>query len=516
MPYQVPQNIDPNKIFLVNFTDLQGRLDAEFYKPSVADTEKQIRKIATKRLKNFCLYIAGGATPKTDKEDEYYSDENHGIPFLRVQNLQTNGEIKLENIKYVNQQTHNGLLKRSQIFGGDLLIKITGVGRMAIASVVPDGFIGNINQHMVVMKTGDKTISKYLAKYLNLDVIEKIASRHSTGGTRPALDYPSLLNIPVIENIDFSLIEKAHLDEIEKHQQAEALLQSIDDYLLGELGITLPKKTAFYNDYVCCEPEAVYYTVNDTFLDRNNELVQKGQIFITKFSEVTGGRLDPKLYSTEVKELKRAIAHSKYQTKPLSYFVVSDCSGDWGKDESDNVEEDKYTKCLVIRATEFDNTYNLRLDNSRVKYRQINNSKLSKMDIKENDLLIEKSGGSEDQPVGRIAILTNDIIQENTLAYSNFVHKISVEGINPQYLYFYLKTMYNIGITEPMQSQTNGIRNLIMPEYFNQNIAFPSLSKQLEIANHITEIRKQAKQLQDEGAEILRKAKEEVERMILN
>ena len=55
-----------------------------------------------------------------------------------------------------------------------------------------------------------------------------------------------------------------------------------------------------------------------------------------------------------------------------------------------------------------------------------------------------------------------------------------------------------------------------MPEYFNQNIAFPSLSKQLEIANHITEIRKQAKQLQEEGAKILRKAKEEVERMILN
>ena len=45
---------------------------------------------------------------------------------------------------------------------------------------------------MVVVKTGNTDTSKYLAQYLNLDIIGKIASRHSTGGTRPALDYPSL------------------------------------------------------------------------------------------------------------------------------------------------------------------------------------------------------------------------------------------------------------------------------------------------------------------------------------
>ena len=42
-----------------------------------------------------------------------------------------------------------------------------------------------------------------------------------------------------------------------------------------------------------------------------------------------------------------------------------------------------------------------------------------------------------------------------------------------------------------------------------------SLPKQQEIVNHITGMRMQAKQLQAEGAEILQKAKSEVERMIL-
>lgn len=44
---------------------------------------------------------------------------------------------------------------------------------MAIAAVAPKDFVGNTNQHMVVVKTGNTDISKYLARYLNLDIIEK-------------------------------------------------------------------------------------------------------------------------------------------------------------------------------------------------------------------------------------------------------------------------------------------------------------------------------------------------------
>ena len=137
------------------------------------------------------------------------------------------------------------------------------------------------------------------------------------------------------------------------------------------------------------------------------------------------------------------------------------------------------------------------------------------MNIQTNDLLIEKSGGSEDQPVGRISILTDEILKGNQIAYSNFIHKITVEGISPMYLYFYLKTMYNIKITDSMQSQTNGIRNLIMQEYFDQTVVMPPLQKQQKIVDHIIAIRQQAKALQEEGKSILEQAKREVEGMII-
>ncbi len=81
---------------------------------------------------------------------------------------------------------------------GDILVKITGVGRMAVASVAHKGFEGNINQHVVVIKTGSKETSRWLATFLNLTSVEKLASKRATGGTRPALDYPALFSLPII------------------------------------------------------------------------------------------------------------------------------------------------------------------------------------------------------------------------------------------------------------------------------------------------------------------------------
>ena len=82
--------------------------------------------------------------------------------------------------------------------------------------------------------------------------------------------------------------------------------------------------------------------------------------------------------------------------------------------------------------------------------------------------------------------------------------------------------MHNIRLTEAMQSQTNGIRNLIMNSYLNQNIIIPisengiiDIQKQTEIANRITAIREKAKKLQLEAFDTLEIAKREIEQMIL-
>lgn len=279
-------HLDSNKIFTINRSEIEDRLEPEFYRPSIASLEKRIRSLSSHRLKDYALSMAGGATPKKTEADTYYSDSETGIPLLRVQNLQTTGELCLDDCVYINKDTHNGLLKRSQVAEGDLLVKITGVGRMAIASVAPKGFVGNTNQHMVVIKTGDATISKYIARYLNLDIIERIASRHSTGGTRPALDYPSLKSLPIIEGIDFTPIDNAIKTKKEKDNKEQKLTKGITTYILDVLNIKLP--------------------------DINKQTLQD-RVFTINFSKVIDGRMDPK----SVLYLGKSAKSMKYENVQL-------------------------------------------------------------------------------------------------------------------------------------------------------------------------------------------------------
>ncbi len=288
--FNLSSSIDPNKIFLVNRSEIEGRLEAEYYRPEINLLEKKIRSKTSKRLKNFIVKIASGATPSVTEEDKYYSDKQNGIPFLRVQNLQTNGKLYLEDLKYINKKTHETYLKRSQVAAGDLLIKITGVGRMAIASVAPEGFIGNTNQHMVVIKTESRKTSEYLANFLNLDICEKLATRRSTGATRPALDYPALKSIPIIEGIDFSILFKAEQIKHQKEQEAQKILESINAFMLDELNIKLPKT--------------------------DNSL--SSRIYTANISRITGGRFDPIGYTLH----KTKIEGGKYPNLILGQIAT--------------------------------------------------------------------------------------------------------------------------------------------------------------------------------------------------
>ena len=146
----------------------------------------------------------------------------------------------------------------------------------------------------------------------------------------------------------------------------------------------------------------------------------------------------------------------------------------------------------------------------------VKRDKLEKMDLQEGDILVEKSGGSEDQPVGRVALLTSDVLQESTLGYSNFIHKIRLDKaqVNPEYAFYFLRTMYRIGMTESMQSQTNGIRNLSMSSFLNQHLLLPD--NQEGINKQINHKYTQARKNQEQAKRIILEAKKQIERIILS
>lgn len=467
--FEINAGLNADNVFLIKRSELEGRIDIDYYRPKINALEKRIRQQTNKKLKNFVIQLASGATPSVQEEAKFYSDKENGIPFLRVQNLNISGELSLGDVKYINQETHDKYLKRSQVSEYDLLVKITGVGRMAVASVAPCDFDGNTNQHMAVIKTSSEAESRYLANYLNLDIIEALATRRATGATRPALDYPALKSIPIIENIDFSLLKKAEKAKKQKEQQAQALLNSIDTYLLDELGITLP--------------------------EQDNSLEKR--MFSVSFSEMIGQRIDP-FHSLKYKLLFSQTG--KYPFVPFKELLSG--TPQYGANEEGKERESK-DDVRYIRITDIDELGILK-NKSWKTAENIEEQYL----LKENDILFARSGS-----VGRCYI-HKEIKLPAIFAGYLIRFKTNVQKLTPDFLFYYCNSVF-------YKSWVNAIArpgvqaNINAEEYKSLLIPLPPVEKQNEIVAHITQIRTQAKQLQTEAAQILNNAKAEIERMIL-
>jgi len=462
-----------SNIFYSKFSEVSGeRFDTSYYIPELVALEKKITDISSKKLKDFVLSISSGSTPKTTEQAKYYSeDKNLGISFLRVQNLSTQGNIKLDNVKYINEKTHNGMLKRSQIEENDLLIKITGVGRMAIASVPEIGFKGNTNQHMVVVKTKNRLVSQTLATYLNLDIAEKLASRRATGGTRPALDYPALLSIPIIydERI-VQILHDAQKQKQQKEQEAQKKLESIDAYLLDALGIELP-------------------------IEREESL--EDRVFFRKFSEVSGDRIDPQFYNHEFYQYEKSLKNKPF--KKFKYFIESINNGFDFRDYKENGTP--YLKVANIKKGLF--------DFSKIQYIEFDSSKIDKnIQLEKGNLLLTRKGTFGN------ALALNDNYNY-VISSEIFYIELKQYLINTNFLEIFFNSKIgqlqfdNNKIGAIMGSLSQGaIKELLIP--------FPSSEIQDKIVTHITTLKDKAQALKKEATEIYNSAKLEVEKMILD
>ena len=170
---------------------------------------------------------------------------------------------------------------------------------------------------------------------------------------------------------------------------------------------------------------------------------------------------------------------SDFDTFQLKSVLVKNDAGDWGSEPDDNA-------IGVIRSTNFNNDG--KLDLSDIAYRTLSKRKFDEKKLFANDILIERSGGSETQPVGRVGFITDEIA-ETDYAFANFIQRISLnKNVNAKFVYYCLQQMYEMGITAGMQSQTTGIRNLDWKQYIKILLPKPTLSEQSAIAAILSKV----------------------------
>ena len=165
-------------------------------------------------------------------------------------------------------------------------------------------------------------------------------------------------------------------------------------------------------------------------------------------------------------------------------------SGEWGSDDETG------NGIPVLRTTNFTNE-------GVVDYREVVTRTINKLNIKEKylqkgDIIIEKSGGSDKQPVGRVIFFEGP---NDTYLFNNFTGLLRVRDTdkwNSEYVFYSMYANYMNGGTRQFENRTTGLHNLQTDAYVSnlevKEISIDSqnmICEQLGIVRSIINLRKQ-------------------------
>lgn len=295
-------------MFLINWGELEGRTDVEFYVPSVLKYIERLKGMEHQKLLFISQKFANGSTPSEGKF------EQTGVLYYRSQDI---GLMEMQKKQYISEE-FDEKLSRSRCRTGDVLVAIVGATLGRIGFIERDEQQGNINQNITKITISDLRFSpKFVAVFLDSKLGQIQLYRLSTKTAQSYLNNEQLgkVIIPTVckslQNDIVKAIEEAHQQAEKKKSEADELLNSINYYMLNALNIALPLKP--------CDDLA-------------------NRIFYINANDMLGGRFDPrkyslkyrKYYSTFMDVLKNSLGQSftpkasfYIGESPLSVLVLS-------------------------------------------------------------------------------------------------------------------------------------------------------------------------------------------------
>ena len=152
------------------------------------------------------------------------------------------------------------------------------------------------------------------------------------------------------------------------------------------------------------------------------------------------------------------------ETTPVKDYIDDSFPGEWGTEDKDG------NGVKVIRTTNFTNSGKLNL--ADVVTRSIEDRKVVRKQIKKYDTILERSGGTADNPVGRVVLFEED----NLFLCNNSTQVLRFKDVDPRFAFYALYYFYQTNRTaiRSMGSKTTGIQNLNMSKYLE--IGIPNAS----------------------------------------
>ena len=156
-------------------------------------------------------------------------------------------------------------------------------------------------------------------------------------------------------------------------------------------------------------------------------------------------------------------------------------SGEWGTDDETG------NGIPVLRTTNFTNEGIV--DYSNVVTRTITKKNIDEKYLKPGDIIIEKSGGSDKYPVGRVVFFDGP---KDKYLFNNFTGLLRVRNTDkwyPRYVFYSLFGNYKKGGTKQFENKTTGLHNLKTDDYVARyEVPDMIYERQVLICNHLDKL----------------------------
>lgn len=472
MSYQVPHHIDKNKIFIVNRSEIEGRLDAQYYNNNFDFS-------GFTKLSSVAIVKGGKRIPK----GYGYSEDTTPYYYLRVADMGADTQVDVNNLMNISEDVFK-ILEKYEITEGELAISIAGtIGKTTILKNIPYGkrIILTENCAKILVKQNVELLSEYLKICLDLPIVKKQLDLNYIQTTIPKLGLDKiqgikLPSIPCIQRQQeiVEYVNEANRKKQEKDKEAQQLLDSIDDYLLSELGIKLSSiETGIEN-----------------------------RIFKINLSSIKRDRLDSDYFDAKYRNFISCIHKGRYTLYALdevSSFIST------GQTPKSDCYTENVTEYPIIKAGSYTG---FEIDLNKISY-TINKQTYS---VQKGDIFILSAAHQAEYIAKQISYLS-DTPAPNTSFVGELLCVRSQKSVNSMYLYSLLSTtLYKTLLNREKRGQTSHLYSQDVKQIL---VPIPPIEKQNDIAEHIENIRLQAKILQKDGSTILENAKREVEQMII-
>lgn len=431
-----------DKCFLIKFNSIKSnkRIDAFYY--SLSNIFYKSKKFENKKLSDLVNIQKGETITNDTKEDG-------NIPVI------AGGQIPAY---YNNKSNYKGNV-----------ITISASGAYSGFVWWHDNPIWASDCNVLTEKSKEANI-KYIYHILkfNQENIYKL----QRGSAQPHVYASDLSEIPIpkpnieTQNKIIEIMKDANLLKEKLEKEADKLLNSIDEYLLKELGINLPKKETDLKNRIS-------YTV--------------------KLSEIKGNRFDCEYHQSIYNDYQKALIQGKYKLTKI-------------KELMNNIRiilQPSDEKVLYIEIGDID------IENAIINLKVVplkdlpNNSKIY---IEKGDLLISKV-----RPNRKAIAIYNG--EDKAYCTSAFVVLRENGKYKKELLQYLLRTnILNALIVRNVTGSTYPTINDI--DILNIEIPTPPIEIQQKIVNEINERKQKALRLQKEAKETLENAKSKIEEII--